>query len=108
MATLSTQSIDLDGMEPTYAAASAGGDKMLPSEHAFLHVKNGSGSEITVTLVTPGTYEGLAVSDQTLAVPAGEERMIRVTPERYRNSSDGLASITYSDVTTVTVAALRA
>lgn len=108
MATLAIQSIDLDGVEPAYTAAAGGGDAMLPSAHSFLHVKNGSGSSITVTLVTPITAQGLAVEDQTVTVPAGEERMVRVPPERYRNPSTGLANITYSDVTTVTVAALRA
>lgn len=108
MATLAIQPIDLDGVEPTYTAAAGGGDAMLPGKHNFLHVKNGGGSSVTVTLVTPITAHGLAVDDQTVAVPAGEERMVRVPPERYRNPSTGLASITYSGVTTVTVAALRA
>lgn len=105
MATLTTQSIDLDGVAPTYASAAGGGDKMRPGDHNFLHVKNGDGSPITVTLITPGTSEGLAIADQTVTVAATGEQMIRVTPERYRNPSDGLASITYSAVTSVTVAA---
>lgn len=108
MATLAVQSIDLDGLNPSYTAAAETGDKLPPSEHTFLHIKNGGGSSITVTLITPITAQGLAVADPEVTIPAGQERMIRVTPQRYRNPSDGLASITYSAVTTVTVAALRA
>ena len=109
MATLTTQNIDTDGLVPTYAAASGGGDKMLPGEHDFLHVKNGGGSSITVTLVTPSTVDStLAVGDRAITVTNGTDQMIRVPSDLYRDPADGLASITYSGVTTVTVAAIRA
>lgn len=108
MATLTTQNIDTDGLTPTYAAAAGGGDKMLPGDHDFLHVKNGGGSPITVTLVTPSTVDTLAVDNRAVAVANGAEAMIKVTSELYRDPTDGLASITYSGVTTVTVAAIRA
>lgn len=109
MATLTTQNIDTDGLTPSYVAAAGGGDKMLPGEHDFLHVKNGGGSSVTVTLVTPATVDAtLAVGDRAVAVADGAEAMIRVPAELYRDPTDGLASITYSAVTSVTVAAIRA
>ena len=110
MATLATQNVDTAGLAPAYTAAAAGGDKMLPGDHDFLHVKNGSGSAVTVTIVTPATVDAvLAVGDRAIVVPATTgERMIRVPADLYRDPVDGLASITYSAVTTVTVAAIRA
>lgn len=107
MATLTTQNITTAGITPTYAAATSGGDAMVPGSSNFLHVKNGGGSSITVTLVTPQVVDGsLAVADRAVTVANASEAMIKVTPELYRDPTSGLASITYSAVTTVTVAAI--
>lgn len=108
MATLTTQSITTTGLQPTYAAASAGGDAMVADSTSFLHVKNGSGGSITVTLVTPATVDtNLAVADRAIAVAAGTDQMIAVPDSLYRDPTTGLASITYSGVTSLTVAAIR-
>lgn len=109
MALLTTQSISKAGIVPTYTAAAGGGDTMVPGATDFLHVKNGGGSSITVTLAIPAslTFDGLAVTSPTATITAGSEQMIKVIPERYRDPTTGLAVITYSGVTTVTVAAIR-
>lgn len=108
MALLAQQIIDADGVIPAYVSAAGGGDTCLPGKGSFLHYKNGSGGSITVTLVTPGTVEGrLAVEDQQRAIAAGAEAMILVGDE-YRNPTTGLASITYSGVTSLTVGNFRA
>lgn len=104
MAVLDTQVINAAGIEPAYDAAAGGGDSCAPG--TFLHYKNGSGSPITVTLVTPGTIAGLAIADRAVVVGAGDESMVRVGDE-YRNPATGLCSITYSDVTTLTVGCFR-
>lgn len=104
MATVASQSITTAGTEVTYSAASGGGDRFLPG--TLLHVRNGSASPITMTIVTPGLVDGLAVTDRTVAVPAGEERFV-LAPDKLYRSSDGLADITWSDVTTVTFASIR-
>lgn len=109
MATLSTQTIVAAGLDPTYAAASGGGDKVVPGPTTFLHVINGGGSSVTVTVVTPGNYyANVANPDLTVTVGASGEQMIPIPATPFADSSDsGLASITYSGVTSVTVAALR-
>ncbi|MER7517777.1 hypothetical protein [Streptomyces sp. NPDC126499] len=109
MATLSVQTIGAAGLDPTYAAASGGGDKLKPGKGTFLHVINGGGSSITVTLVAPGTYYGsVANPDPMYTVGASGEMMIPVPASPFANASDsGLASVTYSGVTSVTVAAIR-
>lgn len=108
MATLAIQTIDNDGLTPTYVAAAAGGDKVIPGQGSYIHVKNGSAGAITVTLVTPETFDGdLALADRTVSVAAGAEAKIAVG-NRYRNPADGLASLTYSAVTSLTLGSFRA
>jgi hypothetical protein len=105
VALLTTQTIAATGLTPAYASASGGGDTVRVVRNLFLHVKNGGGSSITVTLATPGTVDGLAIADRAVTVANGAESMIPIT-DVYRASS-GLASISYSGVTSVTVAAIR-
>lgn len=108
MATLTTQTITADGLSPSYASAAGGGDKVRPGRGVFIHVRNGDASPMTVTLATPGTVDGLAIADRAVTVAAGGSRMIPVPVAAYGDPADsGLASITYSAVTSVTVAALR-
>lgn len=109
MANLATQVITLEGVGPTYAAAAGGGDTFTPGDDVFLHVKNGGGAPITVTVVTPNTVGTLAIADVTVSVPAAGERMIGPMPRQtFSRSADGLGDITYSAVTSVTVAVLDA
>jgi hypothetical protein len=111
MANLSTQTITRAGIGPTYAAAAGGGDTFTPDVDTFSHVKNGSGSPITVTVVTPRTDQesGQAIADVTVSVPATTgERMIGPFPHNsFADPTDGLADITYSGVTSLTVAVLK-
>lgn len=108
MATLATQQISQTGLGASYASAAGGGDAFTPDDKTFLHVKNGSGASINVTLTPTGTYDGLALGALVIAVPAGADRMIKPpAAEILRDPSTGLAAITYSAVTTVTIAALR-
>ena len=105
MATLTTQKITRAGLEATYASAAGGGDSFTPSANTLLHVKNAGAGDITVTIDTPGT----AIADVALANPAivvtlAEERFIGPFPYSYFAQTDGLADITYSGVTSVTIA----
>lgn len=108
MATLSTQVIGQAGTAITFANATAGGgDQCATGDGVKLLVKNGSGSAITVTLVTPGTVDGdLAIADRTVSVAAGATTAIPMT-DRYKDPATGLATVTYSSATTVTVAVIR-
>lgn len=108
MATLATQTITAGGLSPVYDPAGASGDKARPGKGVFLHVRNGDVASMTVTLVTPGTVDGLAIADRTVTVDAGDEQMIPVPAALYGDPADsGLAAVTYSATTSVTVAALR-
>lgn len=95
------------GATVAFTAAAGGGDTVVGGQCVHLLVNNAGGSSITVTLVTPETVEGgLAVGDRPVTVTNGTIREIPV-PSRYNDPSTGLASITYSGVTSVTVAAVQ-
>ena len=108
MAALSTTVLPLAGATITFVAAAAGGDTCETGPGIVLHVKNGDATAHTVTLATPETVDGdLAVADRTVNVAAGAEVAIPVT-RRYRDPTTGLCALTYSAVTSVTVAVVRA
>ena len=107
MATLTVQTISRTGLEPSYAAAAAGGDEFANTGDEFLHIKNGDASSHTVTIETPGNVDGLAVADRAVAVGAGEERMIGPFPTSVYNDSGDLVQLTYDAVTAVTVAIVK-
>lgn len=105
---LTVQSVVRTGLEPAYTAAVGDGHSVLNDGRlTFVHVVNGSGSEVTITIPTPGSVDGLAVADRTVAVPAGEERMIGPFPTATYNQADGTVHVDYSATTSVTVGAFK-
>jgi Trk K+ transport system NAD-binding subunit len=108
MANVATQNIVRAGVNPTYTAASAGGDQVRPGPSTFLHVKNASAASVTVTIVTHKTVEGLDLADLPVAVPAGGERMIGPVNDLFLDPADGLADITWSAAASVTFAVITA
>lgn len=109
MASLTTQSIrPVTGTGVTYSAAtSGGGDTVLPNGNkTYIHVKNGSGSAVTVTVAVPGNaFNSQPNPDTAVSVGAGAEKFIPIGPE-YADPTTGRATVTYSAVTSVTVAAI--
>lgn len=107
MALLATQQIGVAGTATTLTAAAGGGDTVTPDDRTFLWVKNASGSPITVTVVVPGAYFGQNLPDIAVSVPATTgERLIGPLDRRLQNTS-GFVDVTYSGVTSLTVAAVR-
>lgn len=115
MATLTVQDlVKSGGLEATYAAAAVGGDVMPNDGRTLLHVKNGSGGNITVTaaaVITSvdlgPTYGPYTRANVAVQVDAGEERFIGPFPQQAFNNASGQVAMTYSGVTSLTVAALR-
>lgn len=107
MATLAKQTILPAGLTPAYAAAGAGGDKCTAGPAVFLHVKNGGGAPITVTVDDPTSVSPSGAQafnpDLSVVVTNAQERMIGPLTDRFTNPTDGLVAWTYSGVTTVTV-----
>lgn len=109
MAALTYQTMDFAGTTPSYAAAAGGGDTVTPDEVGFLHVKNGGGSPITVTLTVAGNSEfGQPNADNPVVVTNGDSKMIGPLVTDFTGADTfGVVLIAYSGVTSVTVAALR-
>lgn len=105
MAVIASQTMPLTGAALTYSAAAGGGDRFTPGSRTFLHVRNGGGSSINVTLTVTATVDGLPVGGGTrvVAVPAGADRLIPVPASTYQ-AADGLADVAWSGTTSVTVA----
>lgn len=104
MALLATQfvsrAVPLSGK--TFASCGSGGDTFSAGSEVYLEVKNGSGSVVTVTVATPGTVQGIAESGYAFTVPAttGDVEVGPFPADLFGET----ASITYSAVTTLTIA----
>jgi hypothetical protein len=106
MALLTPYSATKAGAAVTFSSAAGGGDTAACGAGKVLLVRNGDATSKTVTLVTPGTVNSLAITDQATVVTAGTTRAFLLDRDLY-GDSDGIASITYSAVTSVTVAVLQ-
>lgn len=108
MALLTTQNISRAGLNPTYAAVAAT-DTFVPDAQTFLHVKNGGGSPDTVTIsVLQGNPPGLTISAVSVSVTNAQERMIGpLPPNFFADPVTGLATVTHSFTTTVTVGVFK-
>jgi len=116
MAVLTVTTITEAGIADGAVAAAGGGDSFAnpEDERTILKVINGGGGAITVT-ITPANASATGVpgfGDLTKAnaggsVGAGATRYFGPFPGRTFNDTNGRVAVTYSGVTTVTVAALR-
>lgn len=113
MATYSVQTISPAGAAPTYGAVALT-DKFADDgkQRTFLHVKNGSGAPIDVTIskgaVASRTVPGIgvvAIADKVVSVGAGVDKFIGPFADAYRDAT-GFVNVAYSAITTVTAAAV--
>lgn len=107
MATLTVQEISRSAITPSYGAAAGGGDQFPNDGRTYLHIKNGGGSSITLTIATQMTVDGKAVADDAIAVTNAQERVVGPFPPAIYNDANGMVQLTYSGVTSVTVGAFR-
>lgn len=112
MADLAIQEVTEGGLTASYTPAAAGGDSALNiGGDVILHVKNGGAVAVTVTAQRTskqiGGFGVLTKANILVSVPAGAERFIGPFPTRAFNDSTGRVRITYDQVVSVTVAALR-
>jgi hypothetical protein len=108
MALIPVQTMTQTGLTPSLQAASAGGDTYIPGNQTFLMIKNASGSPITVTIVTTATAFGQLVADVFVLVAAGATTLAGpYDPGEVAAPPSGLVSITYSGVTSLTIAAVQ-
>jgi len=108
LALLTTQSISRTGVTPSYTAVAAS-DTFTPDAQTFIHVKNGGGSSDTcVVQVLAGDPPGLTISDNSVSVTNGQERMIGPFPANFfADPTTGLATVTHGFTTSVTVGVFK-
>lgn len=116
MATLTVQTVTSSGVTPTYVSAAVAGDQVAnPDGDTFVHVKNTSTASKVVTVTAQQTsvsnvpgYGTLTKSSVTVTVPATTgDKLIGPFPLLAFNNASGRLAVTYSAVTSLTIAALR-
>lgn len=113
MATVVAQSIAAAGLIPAYAAVNAADKALQPTDQRlFLHVKNGGGGSINVTIpaqqaaVDHPSGGRITLPDIVVAVGNGAEKMIGPFPPGYVDA-DGYVNFEYSGTTSVTAGVFR-
>lgn len=108
---IDVQKLTKSGLEATYTDDSTlnGSDTFLfvNGNATFMHVKNGDGSQHTVTVQTPATVSGLDVEELTVDIGAGDEKFIGPFPPGVFNYSSGKAKFTLDAGTNMEIAILR-
>ena len=111
MAELTLQQITEAGGSVTYSAAAGGGDTADNGGSTFLHIKNGGAEEsLTATITAQTTSVDSSIygdlTKASIAVGASGEAFIGPFKPSAFNDGNGEIAITYSGVTSVTIAAL--
>ena len=113
MATLAVNDASAEGGAAiTAVAADVAGDEFSWGENTHFEVENGGGSPVTVTLTAQATtsnvknFGNMSRADVAESVAAGEVRRIPAPPRAFRDAT-GNVQVTYSAVTSVTVAAVN-
>lgn len=102
---LAVQTLTRTGSTPTYTSANADGHSVVNDGRVFLEFKNTDAAPVTVTFVTPGTVDTLAVADRTLVVEATTgNKMAGPFPTATYGTS---MTVTFSAVTALTCAAFK-
>lgn len=109
MATIASQLIDENGLQPTMSTASAGGDNTDASGNLALFIKNGSAGAITVNIIskaTPGPGETTA--NYTFSVPNDATGTFKKLGRAgFVDPVNNLIAWTYSASASITVAVLK-
>ncbi len=105
MADFDAEQVTSAGLDATPHPATAAGDTVPPN--TIIRAINGSGAPVTLTVVTPGTVDGLAIADRQIPIPAGADRYVRCPRLPYRDPADGRVHLTWSDDTDVTFEVIR-
>lgn len=111
MAALTPVTPSLTGPSTAMVAAAGGGDTFQNTGKEYFLIRNADAAPHDVTFDSPGTCDFAAAAnaahDNVVTVPAGEQRIIGPFPVTRFNDGNGNVSVTYSAVTSVTVAVIR-
>jgi hypothetical protein len=107
MAVLAVQDVVSTGLNPTFGSAAGGGDSFPNDGQTMFRVKNGSAGSINVTFDSAREcsygFDHNIVAD----VAAGADMTFGPFPRMRFNDANERVVVSYSAVTSVTVAAIR-
>lgn len=89
-------------------AAAGGGDKFTNDGQTYFVIKNGDASPHTVSFAIQLAVDGVTPTFTPVNLLAGETRLLGPFPSGIYNDANGQVNVTYSAVTSVTVAAVKA
>lgn len=107
MAKYTVQKRAVDGFSPTFdnaAGLSGAPDTFSNNQRTVLRVKNGGAAAVDVTIIAQKACEQGFLHDLTGSVPAGGDETFGPFDRHYMDGST--TEVYYSDVTSVTVAAI--
>lgn len=104
MATLSVVRPGQTNAAYTLAAAGGSGDVFQNSGREILLIRNDSGSNITLTVATPGQRDGVAFDEYTATLADGVTYALGPFPAAIFNNASSQVSMTYSSATSLTLA----
>lgn len=75
---LTVQDIVRTGLEATYVSGDATNDHSFDNygERVLIHIINAGGVDVTATIISAATVDGLAVADEPVVVTQAEDRFI--------------------------------
>lgn len=104
---LTVQQVTRTALTPTMSAAdSANGHQFSNDGNVWLEVTT-TGTTANLTILTPGTVDGLAIADRVIALPATGSRKIGPFPPDVYNQADGNVYVDLSAQTGITLGVFR-
>lgn len=106
---LTPQAITSAGIVPSYTAMATTDTYLISNNgRVMLHFKKSGAGAAIVTIPTPDTVDGLAVTDRTDTVPAttGDRMLSKFKPGVY-NDANGDLSFTMDDAVGLTCAVIQ-
>jgi len=108
MAALSTQTVNRTGITLSFSSCAGGGDTFTPGPQTMLYVKNGGGTAQTVTVAANSSvYNDIALPNLAVSVSGSSEKTFGPFPPAVYAGSSGTAAITYSGVSSLTIAVIN-
>ena len=114
MADIPVTTITDEGATISYTAADVGGDQVPNDGRSWFVVKNGGGAPITVTVTPQNTtkdnvpgFGKMTKATTNEVIAAGDDGIFGPFPQQAWDDTAAKVSITYSDVTSVTIAAFK-
>lgn len=104
---LTVQQVLNTGLEATFSSANADGNYFINDGKTFIEIVNSDGSDHNIVIDSPVECNQGSSHDITVTVTAGERRHIGPLSKSRFNDDNGYVNVTYSAVTSVTIAVMK-